>query len=259
MHTLPVLDAAAWEVEGIGATPESPEDGHVSGVLVVALGGADADSHALAEVEQYLSGGASGPPATFRRFDRAGMVRVPLSPGEHPSALLRGVGERVQRWLRLRMGEPPWIGMSRTATSRDAIHRGIDEARGAVELGRRYFPKPRVLLAEDVLSLAVVEASPSARASLAAILRPLTAYDRKVRGQLVRTLEAYLGGSLSVMSAARALEVHRHTIEQRVKRIERILGRDLSDGQDRLLLELAVVARRLELGLRERRREADLA
>jgi DNA-binding PucR family transcriptional regulator len=61
----------------------------------------------------------------------------------------------------------------------------------------------------------------------------------------VETLEAYLDRAGDAQAAAAALFVHRTTLYHRLRRIERIAGVDLRDGDDRLLLHMALRLRAL--------------
>jgi len=63
--------------------------------------------------------------------------------------------------------------------------------------------------------------------------------------ELVATLEAYLDRAGDARAAAAALFIHRTTLYHRLRRIERIAGVDLHDGDDRLLLHMALKLRRL--------------
>ena len=63
--------------------------------------------------------------------------------------------------------------------------------------------------------------------------------------ELVETLEAYLDRAGDAQAAAAALFIHRTTLYHRLRRIERIAGVDLHDGDDRLLLHMALRLRAL--------------
>jgi len=63
--------------------------------------------------------------------------------------------------------------------------------------------------------------------------------------ELVETLEAYLDRAGDARAAAAALFIHRTTLYHRLRRIERIAGVDLDDGDDRLLLHMALSLRAL--------------
>jgi DNA-binding PucR family transcriptional regulator len=63
--------------------------------------------------------------------------------------------------------------------------------------------------------------------------------------ELVETLEAYLDRAGDAQAAAAALFIHRTTLYHRLRRIERVAEVDLHDGDDRLLLHMALRLRAL--------------
>ena len=81
-------------------------------------------------------------------------------------------------------------------------------------------------------------APPAARELAEHTLGPLS-------DELRRTLEIHLQGGLSVSRTAGALFLHKNTVRYRLGQIERQTGRRLDVLEDRLLLEIGVVAARL--------------
>lgn len=65
------------------------------------------------------------------------------------------------------------------------------------------------------------------------------------REELARTAEVYLDGAGQAARAAAELGIHRQTLYYRLSRIEKLTGLDLDDGEDRLLLHMALKAHRL--------------
>ncbi|NAS21060.1 PucR family transcriptional regulator [Herbidospora sp. NEAU-GS84] len=63
--------------------------------------------------------------------------------------------------------------------------------------------------------------------------------------ELATTLETYLDRAAHVQQTAAALGIHRQTLYYRLGRAAEFTGKNLSDGQDRLLLHLSLKARRL--------------
>ncbi|WP_030617015.1 PucR family transcriptional regulator [Streptomyces fulvoviolaceus] len=128
---------------------------------------------------------------------------------------------------------------------------------------------PRVGLAE--LPAAWQEASAAARAALAeprlgpvaewasigpyrllTSLPPETAHDSAVRPllspthrELARTAEIYLDCAGQAGRTAAELGIHRQTLYYRLSRVEQLTGLDLDDGEDRLLLHMALKGARL--------------
>jgi len=129
--------------------------------------------------------------------------------------------------------------------------------------------EPRTNLAD--LPTAWQEASASARAALAEpALGPIahwsaigpyrlltalpadTAHDPAVRPllspahrDLARTAETYLDCAGQAGRTAAALGIHRQTLYYRLSRVEQLTGLDLDDGEDRLLLHMALKGARL--------------
>ncbi len=63
--------------------------------------------------------------------------------------------------------------------------------------------------------------------------------------ELARTAEGYLDCAGQAGRTAAELGVHRQTLYYRLSRVERLTGLDLDDGEDRLLLHMALKAHRL--------------
>ncbi|MCA1220087.1 PucR family transcriptional regulator, partial [Streptomyces sp. 8L] len=62
---------------------------------------------------------------------------------------------------------------------------------------------------------------------------------------LVRTAESFLDHAGQASRTAAALGIHRQTLYYRLSRIEHLTGLDLADGEDRLLLHMALKSARL--------------
>ncbi|MFC8571221.1 PucR family transcriptional regulator [Streptomyces sp. NPDC057245] len=87
---------------------------------------------------------------------------------------------------------------------------------------------------------------------LLAGLPPHSAHDPAVRAllspahrELARTAEVYLDRAGQAGRTAAELGIHRQTLYYRLSRVEQLTGLDLDDGEDRLLLHMALKAHRL--------------
>jgi purine catabolism regulator len=76
---------------------------------------------------------------------------------------------------------------------------------------------------------------------VSSVLGELSLDDEK----LLASVRAFLDAGGRWESAARSLGVHRHTLRYRVRRAEELMGRDLSDAEDRL--EVAMVLRAVDV------------
>ncbi|MBP2638406.1 MAG: Purine catabolism regulatory protein-like family protein [Firmicutes bacterium] len=73
------------------------------------------------------------------------------------------------------------------------------------------------------------------------VIEPLNDYDAKHNMELVSTLFVYFEENCNAVKTAKRLFVHRNTLDYRLKKIEEISGRTLSDPYDRLTLQLGVI------------------
>ena len=128
---------------------------------------------------------------------------------------------------------------------------GLREARFMLDLRKNGALQERVINCASVEDLGLYEilyplwGNPALLLLQATLLGELERYDQRRHAELINTLEAYLtaGGALS--EAAASLGVHRNTLSYRLQRIGELTGRDLSQPQERLLLHVALLARRM--------------
>jgi sugar diacid utilization regulator len=73
------------------------------------------------------------------------------------------------------------------------------------------------------------------------MLGTVHAYDRQHQTSLRATLDSYMSRKCNVSVTAKALHVHPNTVAYRLRRIEELLGLDLSDPQALLHLQLALM------------------
>jgi sugar diacid utilization regulator len=124
-----------------------------------------------------------------------------------------------------------------------ALKDALDDAIRVLTLARRRGLKGTVA-GDDVVVPALLASAPDIAGELAHMLAPLAREDLRSRGELVHTLRTYLNEGLSVHRTAQTLVVHRNTVRSRLKRIETLVGGDISSLK--LPLELALVAEDLD-------------
>ncbi len=76
-------------------------------------------------------------------------------------------------------------------------------------------------------------------------LGPVSEYDTRQKGDLIKTLEAYFNCHGNLSKTAKMLIVHRNTLLYRINLINDIAGIDLNRPETRLALHLALTIRRL--------------
>ncbi len=139
------------------------------------------------------------------------------------------------------------IGLSEVDRGASNARRRMREAADAARIGRSLVADGGVIAYEQLGAyryLVHLELDEAPRDRYRLAIEQLDEYDRRRGAQLVETLEQFLADRGSVTASARALYVHPNTVRQRLERIERVAGLDLS-GEDLLSLELALKLARL--------------
>ena len=77
------------------------------------------------------------------------------------------------------------------------------------------------------------------------VLGPLEDSGGEYGEELIRSLEAFIEQNGQWERAARELYCHRHTLRYRIRRIEELTGRDLSNARDRIEFWLALRGREM--------------
>lgn len=139
---------------------------------------------------------------------------------------------------RFARGLPVGIGSAvRPGAAARSVHQAVAALPASARLGR-----PAVAEEAGSLHLLLGLGDPGVVAGFAdAVLAPVEAADPA--GDLARTLRAWLAASCSWEDAAAVLGVHRHTVRNRVTRVERLTGRDLTSAAERHEVWLALQAR----------------
>ncbi|TKD71557.1 PucR family transcriptional regulator [Pseudalkalibacillus hwajinpoensis] len=74
------------------------------------------------------------------------------------------------------------------------------------------------------------------------LLSQIIDYDRKHQSQLMRTLETFLENNLVINRTADKLFIHRHTLNYRIKQLEKLTGIDIYSYEQRIHLQFALLA-----------------
>ncbi len=130
----------------------------------------------------------------------------------------------------------------------------FEESRQALELGRTLLGPGKVADGAELMPHLMLGALAEDRTALGiahGVIDRLVAYDASRRANLVDTLDAYLQEGGNVSAAARRLYLNRHSLTYRLRRIEELTGRELSDASDRFVLQLCLHLVRLGLMKRD--------
>ncbi|MEW2258757.1 helix-turn-helix domain-containing protein [Streptomyces sp. NPDC047869] len=226
--------------------------------LRTALGTRADGPHTLVCVAPWPSADPDDAPSVRTVPHATALCTVPWGATEQSLAVL----------VRLRSADvaTPALTAASRVLKEPAGARGARRSRAAAAAG---VGEPRIGLAE--LGEIWQEASAAARAALAeprfgpvaewgrvgpyrllTALPPQTAHDPAVgpllapaHRELARTAEVYLDCAGQAGRTAAELGVHRQTLYYRLSRVEQLTGLDLDDGEDRLLLHMALKRARL--------------
>ena len=151
--------------------------------------------------------------------------------------LVKGIGQRVDTELRAGAG-----GL----VDASSVARSLREARYALQVcrleGWQYAGFEQLGTYRLLLSMTEPDAL---RAFADALLGPLDAYDAEQGGELLASLQAFLQHNARWETAASQLFIHRHTLRYRMRKVEELTGRDLTNSFDRMEFWLALRARDL--------------
>jgi purine catabolism regulator len=207
-------------------------------VLVIALeaaeGSVDADALA-AEATDHCSRLDGG----FLVSAHVGGVHVlaPADPAPDLADLAKALGGRVDVDLRAGAG---------SAVTADEVARSLREARYALQVCRLEGWSQAGFEDLGTYRLLLSMSDPDAlRAFADAMLAPLDAYDGQHNGELIPSLQAFLQHNARWETASAQLYVHRHTLRYRMRKVEELTGRDLTNSFDRMEFWLALRARDL--------------
>ncbi len=199
------------------------------GDRVIALALAGGGGSGLAEqshVQRVLQ--RSGSPFLMLPRDQDIVVVLPAAGSREVGALHRKLSRQLGRDLVTGVSPAGAFGdLAALVTKATAAGRALDAA------PLRWFEKL------GMFGILLGDRTPEELAVLADVLTPLDAED------LVGTLTAFLQSNGHVESAAATLDVHRHTVRNRLKRVGEILGMPLDSADTRAVLLVAVHARAL--------------
>ncbi|MFD3682208.1 PucR family transcriptional regulator [Streptomyces sp. NPDC058613] len=167
------------------------------------------------------TGGAGGTGATGGAGAVGGTGPARGTAAAAPHVMTAGVGDPVRALADLHGAWDQAVAAARAATARTGL--------GPVAQWSRIGPY-RLLAA---LAPGAVD-DPSTRVLLGSAHR-----------ELARTAEVFLDCAGQAGRAAAALGIHRQTLYYRLSRVEQLTGLDLDEGEDRLLLHMALKASRL--------------
>ncbi|MER7106793.1 helix-turn-helix domain-containing protein [Streptomyces sp. NPDC000229] len=193
------------------------------------------------------AGGAGASPAPEATMNAAGGpgagVRADAGPGPEAGPGRRGTGARAGGGPSSDAGAGEHV-VAGVADPRKGLTGLGDAWREAVSAARAAMAQPRLGPLAQWASigpyrlLSALPAAPPHDPAVRALLTP-------GHGELARTAEVFLDSAGQAGRTAATLGIHRQTLYYRLSRVEQLTGLDLDDGEDRLLLHMALKAARL--------------
>jgi DNA-binding PucR family transcriptional regulator len=157
------------------------------------------------------------------------------------------LARKIRAELAARFGEVP-AAASRPAPTH-SLRLSFHEARCALEAVRmRNGDAPDVASHVDLGAFQLLLSLQDDDALLSycrGVLGPLEQGEGDYGDELVRSLDAFIEHNGHWEKAANALYCHRHTLRYRIRRVEQLTGRDLSNARDRIEFWLALRGREL--------------
>jgi carbohydrate diacid regulator len=160
-----------------------------------------------------------------------------------PAAARTGL-EALYRMCEEILQNAPILSMGISLPGVEGAAASYQAARKTAQVGRARNPQQRLFSYYD-LSLPVLLASLEWGWQAEQLRRPLLqleAFDR-ASGTLLKTLAVWYANNTHPVSTAKALHIHRNTLDYRLQKIGEATGLDLADTDDRLLLYVALQLR----------------
>jgi sugar diacid utilization regulator len=220
-----------------------PEPGAWSCAFTVALADGTRLPMALPIADRVVS--LRWPRAEITVLDDMDQILVQHLDAPPEVGVQRTVASAIQAEIRRSSASVPWVGVATGPAGSGSIQ---EESRAAVARARQLSPDPRVVLFDDLLAVLALASDHEATARLASLLEPILRHDERSNAQLMTALSTYIESDLSAATAAGRLGVHRHTLDQRLRTVEQLLGRSIKRYPDRFLIESALVAQRIVRG-----------
>jgi purine catabolism regulator len=216
--------------------------GHSAAVLVFSANDGAPPPHAEAELDRFLADSGVGALVATRERLLCAVVDAPED--TDPVAL----ASRARDALARDGGAALRAAASRAAPV-GSLRRTFHEGRCALEAAALVNgSSPDVASYRDLGAfqlLLSLQDDDALRLYCDSVLGPLEDASGEYGDELIRSLEAFIEQNGQWEKAARELFCHRHTLRYRIRRVEQLTGRDLSNARDRIEFWLALRAREL--------------
>lgn len=157
--------------------------------------------------------------------------------------------EILENWKLTHPNIPILIGIGKTYSNVNQLSDSANEAKYAVDLSKLLFSQKEIVHYDDLATFHLLLQMKEMGISLQQF------YEEHI-GELIKkseqgvdllgTLDAYFNNNLNLQSTAAYLFIHRHTLKYRLQQIQQKSGHNLNSADERLTLQLAIVAYKME-------------
>jgi hypothetical protein len=176
----------------------------------------------------------------WRRAAPGSLVLATPAQHEIVAIITRDTAGPLRDAVRALPGPPLVIGTAGAAAALEALHAELDNARYAAEVAGAVPAFGRAADWGELGSYAVFQYLPRDEAAPERICQGITALLTERTGMYAATVRAYLDCAANAQQTAALLHIHRTTLYWRLARVTDLLAVDLSRGEDRLRLHLAL-------------------
>lgn len=153
------------------------------------------------------------------------------------------------KWKERHPEIPIIIGVGKTYSNINQLSESANEAKYAVELSGLLLEKKELVHYEDLATFHLLfqmrEMGISLKQFYEELIGPLLPSNRQGI-DYIQTLDVYFKNNLNLQTTAANLFIHRHTLKYRLNKIESLSGFNLTSADERLKLQLAIAAYKLE-------------
>ncbi len=165
-----------------------------------------------------------------------------MDPAEFRSTL-NALATELQRDINDRTHFTVTVGVGGIKESVFQCHQSYDEARKGLEMVRTSYGGGRIVFWEELGVYKLLGPLFNSRDAIAfymTYIGPLIEYDRKRKGELVKTLDALVRHNWQGKQAAGELRIHYNTMKYRFRKIRDLISLDIDNGEQRLNIALSL-------------------
>ncbi len=123
------------------------------------------------------------------------------------------------------------------------IYKSYQQAQKCIKISRRVFQRNHLMYFQDLgiyLFLDSFQQTDDTKQLCRQTIEPLLLYDKEHRTQMMETLVTIIDENWNLKQTSEKMFLHYNTLKKRFIKIQEILGKDLSDTSQRIIIELII-------------------